>query len=1387
MGGKVRAPAVPFCAERFICLLISCSVFWLSAGYLCKDDSAVFGVELSSKATQTAYTGSDTTTCPRFWLDFTNQSGDPQSCSFATGPSLTKLACSCDANSTSVALWAVPTERESIRRILPEVWRALERSLRDRRDLHQSVLGWLGWLAIPPWRTRPFSTRARSWWRPDKAIATPADAPSTKGQRQGQRQWQSSPEGQGEEQEQGQVQQQHALGAFSFSGAGSCNYSVWFSLRREDAGNAASTRGKPRDTAGLSEGSLAGARGGPDCIPRKGDASTGGHTAREDKEADESPRAAGAIRQTMGFVHGHPLRHVADAVEGEGGHPPEVRRERGGPSGGHHGSPSSRPSVGRRRQSILRCFDGRRGAGHLDSSRARQATAGGGATARIDEAVDSCRSACCPYGSRQLPHSETGTQGACGGKDRGSGKARRRAGSQDPKDSFTQGRGQAKHCSGHKVACAGFNVSPLPSRSGPNGREATTPSLLSLLSMSLSVYEQPDFVSVWFAQCLAIHLEFAVNAQQLGVHVGMMDPRCEPLPANLDGFLSTLTEPGCLPQLAHEAGAMPDGQNGHVEPPCDATWGKVLTSSLSHGSHPSDDGTSERFAHCMYRRDCTYSTVHSSLQSGVSCSSQPSSAHHPYSTRSPRKVRFSDAVDLWFSGPDQMTFRATPVPCSADPGVQGCGFTNLAPLRTALHFPIPERSSAPLPLCPPACNGVQGSGFANLAPSTSHASLLPVESHTLPSTYQGVQGGGLTNLAPPSAQTHCTQDTGQVLSQDVTQQTAHYGVQGCGFTNLAPRMSASVSGFAHGGLEGCFPRLPPVPHYHSAPAHCPTQGPTALAASRYTVCGNGKSSPFPHCREATTVLTCCHSGWTAPVEVVPNPSPGLPPSQDLFDTTPAPPVQLTRDAYISRMRAVRIGAVPFQPPAATGRTGFSRPLELAGHTLAVDTSIEPPDLGSCTPFTSFDERNGARVLAGDVTWHVQQFISMAITTAHLLGQPVARVLGYEVVSFPSPQIALTQDRGSDFRRAVILDLRSHGGELSTVDLPPSATVLQALCFVQAFSGTQHLAFGLQQATTSCYVNGVVFDAARVLPADADVVQFLDHTSPAQAPITFNPSRFTALALPQVVQHTLPSLCAPSMGSSLSEPSITPSLSVRPLLPGDGRPPTPPIPEDTDDDEVADPDASSSFHGATDGQAAFSSSSAYVPHRPSPPQPPGRTSEPRPASTHSSRWDSRSKWARRALTAATPPQPPLLPLSAMELAECCDTELPSQTFTVFDVHHHARELAAPATFTVQQLARLAFTLTPEIEHPFDYRVLRRQVEGFRCPQLVLRDKSQQRLWTLPVAYPDLRKGVCTVALEPPTSPLQLMIEVQRRCDTPVSDRHSLLHGRASFRLDLPRPA
>ena len=391
-----------------------------------------------------------------------------------------------------------------------------------------------------------------------------------------------------------------------------------------------------------------------------------------------------------------------------------------------------------------------------------------------------------------------------------------------------------------------------------------------------------------------------------------------------------------------------------------------------------------------------------------------------------------------------------------------------------------------------------------------------------------------------------------------------------------------------------------------------------------------------------------------------------------------PDQPLARDQYYHRMQAIRVAA-PYTPPSHPARTGFSRPLELAGHAPEVDVNIVHPDPIHCVPFTSFDERNGPRVLAGGEDWGVQQFASFAITTAGLPGQPLARPLGYEVVSYPSPQIALTQDRGRDHRRAVVIDFRSHGGDILVVDVPPGRTLFQVFESVRDFPALEPLANSIRGHSVLCFVNGLAHDATRPLPSLADVVQFLD--TPRSGPPIFHGQRpATYLPPPQVTQNQRPFPEVQGVDcANLASVEHAPLL-LRPRVPGDGRPPTPPIPAPVDEDRTDD---SAAMHSACQEDAAASSSaSPFVTQQA--PEPLSEQGEPRLplASTRSSRWDSSSRWNRGRPSSQLSSPPPLLPLSASELLECCD-------FTVFDVHHHARTLAAPVTFYHTAVGKIGF--------------------------------------------------------------------------------------------------
>ena len=103
--------------------------------------------------------------------------------------------------------------------------------------------------------------------------------------------------------------------------------------------------------------------------------------------------------------------------------------------------------------------------------------------------------------------------------------------------------------------------------------------------------------------------------------------------------------------------------------------------------------------------------------------------------------------------------------------------------------------------------------------------------------------------------------------------------------------------------------------------------------------------------------------------------------------TAAPALQCPNDQPTSKAQAIRLAGTPHLPPPRAARTGFSRPLELAGHTETIDLTVSDPE----QPFTSFDERLGVRILAGDPDWPIRHFASHAILTAGLQGPLATRL------------------------------------------------------------------------------------------------------------------------------------------------------------------------------------------------------------------------------------------------------------------------------------------------------------------------------------------------------------------------------------------------------------
>ena len=251
-------------------------------------------------------------------------------------------------------------------------------------------------------------------------------------------------------------------------------------------------------------------------------------------------------------------------------------------------------------------------------------------------------------------------------------------------------------------------------------------------------------------------------------------------------------------------------------------------------------------------------------------------------------------------------------------------------------------------------------------------------------------------------------------------------------------------------------------------------------------------------------------------------------SQSSFDATrplsslgPIPIWQCARKKPQSKQSAFRLGAAPYQPTPQKN-AGLHRPLSEAGHFRVAEPQAAALEGETPNPYSSFDAINGPRTLAAEPDWPPDRYITFAMETARLPGTPLARFLKFELIDFPGPQIALTQDHGAIRRRALVFDFRPFRGGVETIDVQSPSSVLDHVRQSLTIADVAAAVSTVESHSCTTLVNGVIAAPGDPLPLNADLILF------------------------QLWRDG------------------TPLITWRPFQFGDARPPVPPIPEDPEE-------------------------------------------------------------------------------------------------------------------------------------------------------------------------------------------------------------------------------
>ena len=199
-------------------------------------------------------------------------------------------------------------------------------------------------------------------------------------------------------------------------------------------------------------------------------------------------------------------------------------------------------------------------------------------------------------------------------------------------------------------------------------------------------------------------------------------------------------------------------------------------------------------------------------------------------------------------------------------------------------------------------------------------------------------------------------------------------------------------------------------------------------------------------------------------------------------------MQCARRKPQSKQQAIRLGAAPYEAPPPHN-PGLHKPLSFAGN-FRVEAPLTAAEEGQLpNPYTSFDAVNGPIVLAGTAEWTTDMYITHAMAAANLPGTPIARFLRHELVDFPGPQIAITQDHGPLRLKAVVCDFRPLKGKVEVIDAALTASVLDMVQTSRSLPDPSHALHIVTGISCTTLINGIIAPPAQIMPPDADLVMF----------------------------------------------------------------------------------------------------------------------------------------------------------------------------------------------------------------------------------------------------------------------------------------------------------